>query len=148
MKNYYSIKIEMSVDLEELFNVKGFYKKLAMISITIQEANLDNAVIPSSSMEISIRKRKNSDTYFIDLSEVQHRFWFGEVEELKNFYQKQKVQIIQFHTDYLAFLKKMAVVSIKGIQPVGIMLFPDNVDMIYDPGYYNLELQPRPNQEN
>ena len=138
MKKYYSIKIEMSVDLEELFNVKSSYRKLAMVGITIQKANLDNAVFSPSSMDISIRKRKNSECCFMNLQEVQHRFWFGEVEELKNFYQKQKVKITEFHTDYLAFLKKMAVVNVNGVQPIEIMLFPEDVDFLYDPEKHSL----------
>ena len=139
MKKYYFIKIEMSVDLEELFNMKGSYKKLAMIGITIQKANLDNCAAIPSSIDISIKKRKNSETYFMNLQEVQNRFWFGEIQNLKEFYQAQGIQLIMLHEDFIAFDKKSAVVCpSKGTQPVGIMLFPDNVDFLYDPELHSL----------
>lgn len=138
MKKYYSITIHMNVDLGEYLNMMNSQEKLACINITIAEANLENCGNNAYFKEISMKKRKNSESFFMDFLEIQHRFWFGEINDLLQFYKKQKVQPIHQNRLYLAFDKKMAMVSINGIQPIGLMLFPDDVDFLYDPELHSL----------
>lgn len=153
MKHYYCVKLVTDTDCRGEVGI-GSEVRLGLTSLTICKASINDAVLLPSDIRIVLRKRKNSSEFFLNLTHFQNRFWFGELQDLIEFYFSQGIDIEAFNPELSsgiycqAFFKKTVFVSLNGVNPINIKFFPEDVDVFYDPGMYNIELQPRPNQEN
>lgn len=153
MKQYYIIKTITNADCREEVGISSEVR-LGLTSLTICKANIDNATSLPSEVRITLRERKNSKEFFLNLTHFQNRFWFGELQDLIEFYFQQGVDIEALNPELYSgvycqsFFKTTMFVSLHGVNPIKYKLFPENADVLYDPGMYNIELLPRPNQEN
>ena len=138
MRKYYCITITMDADCGDAVSVHSD-TKFVSVDVEITEANLNNAVELLSKVNVSLRKRKNSSEIFLNLYNREKRYWFGEEKEILDFFFFQGIHLTESSSGcYQASRRRKAVISIEGIQPIGLMLFPDNVDLFYDPELHSL----------
>lgn len=103
------------------------------ISVLIKEATPASAISCPYSLSLSLINDNENKTQKILMKDTQHRFWFGYINELLSFYEEQGV-ILHF-TDYIfsGQTSAEALTCYLGIQPIGLMLFPDYVETFYEP---------------
>lgn len=131
-KKYYSIDVCMLSWCGDGVTLEPAENK-TQISVLIKEATPASAISCPSSLCVSLVNDNRNKTQKILMNDSQHRFWFGYESELLSFYKEQGIILV--HTEYILSgqTSAEALTCYLGIQPIGLLLFPDYVETFYDP---------------
>lgn len=107
------------------------------ISVLIKEATPASELSCPYSLTLSVVNNRDK-TQNILLKDTQHRFWFGYINELLSFYKEQGIILQKTEYIFSGCLSAEALTCYEGIQPLGLLLFPDYVETFYDPELHSL----------